>query len=328
MRNDVILSVLITTYNRVKFLETAVSLFVSQIINEGLSDEVEIIIGNDASSDGTDEYLNRLKEKHQFIRIINHPKNLGLSGNLEKIVDAARGEYIWHFGEDDLIAKGAVKKVLRSIKINASNYILINTQNIVSLDDRNLDYKIIGDSRLNLQEDILIKDIQTEADKLLKIGNWLYLTNLLSAVACKKKLFLDWTDRSRQYVRRENLYAWQAPVIMGISRLGKLNIIAEPLILHRKNENHWSKSVHKILALNLYDSGEILDVVKEYMPAEYAEYQRRFAAYVFATILLAKKRGINVNKYIIDAIKKNYDCYPYNIRFLIALLTPGIIFRA
>ena len=140
-------------------------------------------------------------------------------------------------------------------------------------------------------------------------------------------MFLDWIGEAEKYAHKDNLYAWQAAVIMGMSKSGRLYIIAEPLVLHRKNENHYSKSIHKLLKLNLYDSSELLDVVKDYMPDEYAEYQKRFAAFVLATILLAKKNKVNVNKYIVDAIRKYYNCYPYNIRFLIALLTPGIIFR-
>lgn len=322
------LSVLIITYNRVKFLETTVSRFVSQIINDGLSDRVEVVIGNDASSDGTAEYLDSLQAKHQFVRAVNHPKNLGVSGNIEELVAMARGDYIWMFGDDDLITEGAVKKILLSIGTNAPNYILMNTQNILSLDDRNLDYKFSGGARLDLQQDVLIKNFEKEAHRLSKIGNWLYLTGLISTVACKKKLFLDWMDMAKQYVREENVYLYQAPIIMGIAKLGGLNIVAEPLILHRKNENHWTGSVHKILGVNLYDSGEISNIVKDYMPGEYVEYKKRFAAFVLATILFAKENRVNVNKYIIDAIKRNYDCYPYNIRFLFVLLMPGIILRA
>jgi len=327
MRSDLILSVLIPTYNRVKFLETTVSLFISQIISDGLVGQVEIVIGNDASSDGTRDYLNQLQSSHPFIKVINHPKNLGVSGNIEALIAIARGEYIWGMGEDDLIVGGAVKRILRSISVNNPNYILINAKNIMSLDDRNLNYEIINGNRLNIQEDILIKNYETEADKLLKIENWLYLTGLLSAVAFKKKLFLDWIDIAKKRVREENVYLYQAPLIMGMAKLGKLNLIAETLILHRKNENHWSKSVQRILKVNLYDGSEISDIVKEYMPKECARYQKRFASHVFATIFSAKKMGIGVNKYLIDAIKKHYNCFPYNIRFLVILLMPGIILR-
>lgn len=321
------LSVVIPTYNRVKFLEITVSLFVSQIISDGLADRVEIVIGNDASPDGTEGYLNQLQSRHSFIKVINHPKNLGLSGNLEALVAITSGEYIWGMGEDDLIVSGAVKRVLESISASNPNYLLINTKNILSLDDCNRNYEIIGNKRLAIQEDVWIGDYGAEAEKLSQIENWLYLTGLLSAVAFKKRLFLNWLDLVKKQVRDENVYLYQAPLIMGIAKLGKLILIADPLILHRKNENHWSKSVHRILSVNLYDSSEISDIIKEYMPKEYARYQKRFASHVFTTILLAKKSGISANKYILDAIKRNYNCYPYNVRFLIALLMPGIILR-
>lgn len=327
MSSYITISVLITTYNRVKFLETTVSLFIAQIVGAGLVDCVEVVIGNDASFDGTSEYLQRIKEQYPFVRIVNRSKNLGFSGNLDQLVNMARGEYVWFFGEDDLIVEGSLTQVLQSIYIDNPNYILINTINIKSLDDRNIHYEIFGDKRLNIDIDVLIENFGNEAGKLLKIKNWLYLTNLLSAVVCKKKLFLDWTDKAGQYVRKDNLYAWQAPVIMGIARLGGLKIMADPLILHRKNENHWSGSALKLLRLNLYDSYEISNIIKEYIPNEYAGYQKRYAAFVLATILSAKKDGINVNQYIIDAIKINYNCYPYNIRFLAALFIPGILLR-
>ena len=327
MSNRVIISILITTYNRVAFLETTVYRFISQIIGSGLDDRIEIIIGNDASSDGTEVFLNQLQEKYRFIKVINHSKNLGFSENVEKIVAEARGEYIWHFGDDDLITDNAVKRVLEVITNNDPNYILLNTINIESLDNRNLNYKIIGDKRLNINEDVFIKNFEAETDKLLKIQNWLYLTNLLSSVACKKKLYLDCMDSAKQYARKDNLYMWQIAIIIGISKLGRLYIVAEQLILHRKNENNWSGSVHKILKLNLYDSSDVSRVIKKYMPREYKEYQKRFASFVFATILQAKNDGGGVNKYIIDALKRNYNCYPYNLRFLAVLFFPRIVLR-
>ena len=327
MRNGLILSVVIPTYNRVKFLETTAAIFISQIIAAGLADQVEIVIGNDASSDGTREYLNQLQPRHKFIKVLNHSKNLGVSGNIESIIAAARGEYIWGFGEDDLIIDGSVGRILESISSGVPNYLLINTKNIISLDDSNKKYEIVGGSRLNIQKDVWIDNFESEADKLLKIPNWLYLTGLLSTMVFRKALFLDWLEAAKKRVREENVYLYQAPLIMGIARLGKLNIIATPLILHRKNENHWSKSVYRILTVNLYDSSEISDIIKEYMSSEYAGHRKRFAAFVLATILEAKKNGIVVNKYIFDALKRNYNCYPYNLRFLVVLLIPSLILR-
>lgn len=327
MRKGPIISVLLTTYNRVKFLETTILIFISQITSSGLTDQIEIIIGNDASSDGTAEYLNDLQSKYGFIKVVNHDKSLGLSGNLESIIAMASGEYFLFFGDDDLIVEGTLKRLLSVISAHDPNYILINTKNILSLDDRNIKYEIDGDKRLAINGDIFVKDYKTEAGSLSGMKNWLYLTGLLSAVACKKKVFLDCMAEAREYVREDNVYLYQAPIIIGIAKLGKLHMIADPLILHRKNENNWSNSVDGILTVNLYDSYGISNILRKYMPYEYSGYKKRFAAFTLAVIISAKKRAIGVNKYIIDAIARNYDCYPYNFRFFAALFIPGIIFK-
>lgn len=327
MQNEIVLSIVIPTYNRVKFLETTINCFMKQIADGELGDEVEIVVGNDASSDGTRDYLNRLEKSCKFVMVINNASNLGLSGNVEKLIDKARGKYIWLFGEDDLIIDKSIKRIMQAIETNDPNYILINTSNILSFDDRNLNYKIVDENRLNLHEDIFIDNFEKEKGTLLKVKNWLYLTNLLSAAAFKKKLFLDEMAEAKKYLRPKNAYLFQAPLIVGIAKWGRLNIIAECLVLHRKNETHWSKSIQGNFTVSLYDSSEILNVIRDYMPNEYRDYQKRFAAYTFWVIRDAKQKRVNINKYIFDAVRKNYNCYPYNVRFLIALFTPGIIFR-
>lgn len=132
---------------------------------------------------------------------------------------------------------------------------------------------------------------------------------------------------AKLYIRPDNVYLFQAQIIIGIARWGRLNIISDCLVLHRKNETHWSKSLDDILKVSLYDSSEVLRVIKKYIPSEYKNYQKRFAAYVFGDLLAAKRNGLGVTKYAFNALVKNYNCYPYNIRFLIVLLTPSIIFK-
>src|SRR3989344_8716601 len=327
MNKEIILSVVIPTYNRVKFLETTINCFIKQITGGALDGEVEIVVGNDASPDGTGKYIEQLEKNCEFVKAINNISNLGLSGNVEKLVDKARGEYIWLCGEDDLIIDKSVERVMRAIKTNNPNYILINTSNIISSDDRNLNYKIDDENRLDLREDIFIGNFEQEKGELSKAKDWLYLTNLLSAVAFKKKLFLAEMAEAKKYLRPVNAYLFQAPLIIGIAKWGRLNIIADCLVLHRKNETHWSKSVQGNFTVSLYDSSEILNIIKHYIPGEYKDYQKRFAAYTFWAVRDAKQKGINVNKYIFDAIRKNYNCYPYNIRFLTALFAPGIIVK-
>ncbi|OGY47208.1 MAG: hypothetical protein A3J62_02465 [Candidatus Buchananbacteria bacterium RIFCSPHIGHO2_02_FULL_38_8] len=327
MDKEIILSVIIPTYNRVNFLETTVNCFISQITAGGFKNDVELVIGNDASPDKTREYLEKLKALYPFVKTFTNAENLGLSGNVEKLVDTANANFIWLFGEDDLITPLSLKRVLESIKTDNPNIIVFNTVNMISLDDRNLEYKIPGENRLALKNDVFVESFEADKSKLLSIKNWLYLTNLVSASAFKKDLFLANLPLAKKYVRSENVYLFQAPLIIGIAKQGRLKIIAQRSVLHRKNETHWSKTIHGNFRVSLYDGSEIVRLIKDYIPSEYKAYEKIFAVQTFTAVRKGKELGVNVTKCILDAIKKYYDCFPYSIRFFLALLTPVIIFK-
>ncbi len=322
-----VLNIIIPTYNRVSFLETTVNGFIAQIQEYALEGTVEIVIADDCSPDGTRSYLEKLTATYPFVTAFTNVKNLGLSGNVEKLVATARAPFLWLFGEDDLITEGALKKVVDSIVTEDPNIILVNTVNMVSLDDRNLQYKIIGENRLNITQDLFIESFEKEKVTLAEVKSWLYLTNLVSASAFKKEFFLAGLTEAKRYVRPENVYLFQASLIIGIAKQGRFKIIAQRGILHRKNETHWSKTLHGNFLVSLYDGSEIVKLIKKYMPSEYAAYQRIFAMQTFIAVRKAKEQRLPVTKYIIDALMRYYRCYPYTIRFLIALVTPGGIFK-
>lgn len=328
MNKKPILSIIIPTYNRVKFLETTVNVFISQITEGNFENQVEIVIGNDASPENkTREYLEKLETSHPFIKTFTNTENFGLSGNVVKLVNMAQAKFVWLFGEDDLITPLSLKRVLKSIEAENPNIIMFNTANIISSDDRNLEYKIIGKNRLDLTEDVLIKSFETGKTKLSSIKNWLYLTNLVSSSAFRKDLFLDLLPKAKKYVRFESVYLFQAPLIIGIAKYGRLKIIAERSVLHRKNETHWSKNFESKLSVSLYDGSEIVRLIRNYMPSEYKNYQKILTSHTFGIIRTAKKEGHEVTKYIIDAVRKYYSCYPYNIRLILMLFIPKIIFK-
>ena len=325
--NQIILSIIIPTYNRVNFLKTTVDCFISQIEEGNFENEVEILIADDASPDNTREYLDELEASYPFVKTFTNPSNLGLSGNVEKLVKAARADFVWLFGEDDLPVQPSLKSALESIKTEKPNIIVFNTANIISLDDRNLDYKIIGENRLALKDDLFLELFEAEKNKLSSVQNLLYLTNLVSSSAFRKDMFLEYLPEAKKYLRPENVYVFQAPLLIGIAEKGRLKVIARRSVLHRKNETHWSKTLHGNFVVSLYDGSEITKVIEKYMPAEYKNYEKLLASHTFGIIRKAKGNGINVTKYIIDAIKKYGDCYPYNIEFIVMLLVPGIILK-
>ncbi len=200
MNNNIILSILIPTYKRPAFLETAVNCCIKQIKSSNLENSVEILVGNNYSKDETKNYLALVTSQHQFIHGFNHSKNLGMSGNIEFLVKESVGTYILICGDDDLLGDGAIAYFVKSLKEKNPNFVLINTSNIISNDEANRDIKIIRENRLGIDRDIFVEDFQKNLSLLSSATDWVYMTNLLPAVISKKELFLREEATAKKYL--------------------------------------------------------------------------------------------------------------------------------
>jgi len=91
-------SVLIPVYNGRRFLAECLY----SILAQDFSD-MEILIADDGSTDGSPELIQRYAEKDQRIRWWRNPVNLGLAGNFNCCLRAAQGDYIKYVLQDDLL---------------------------------------------------------------------------------------------------------------------------------------------------------------------------------------------------------------------------------
>ncbi len=91
-------SVLLLTYNHARFLRQAVDSALSQQTTFG----VEIVIGEDCSSDGTREMVQDLARQHpERVRAVLSPVNAGECGNIAQTLAACRGDYVALLDGDD-----------------------------------------------------------------------------------------------------------------------------------------------------------------------------------------------------------------------------------
>lgn len=90
-----LISVVLPVYNSEKYISEAVQ----SILNQTLPD-FELIIINDASTDGTVQALKRFTDKR--IWLVNNEVNLGLVKTLNKGLDLATGEFIARMDADDV----------------------------------------------------------------------------------------------------------------------------------------------------------------------------------------------------------------------------------
>ncbi|MFA6047628.1 MAG: glycosyltransferase family 2 protein [Parcubacteria group bacterium] len=109
--NDLKFSILIPTYNGGEILsETLRSIF-----SQDFSD-YEIIINDDCSTDNTEEIVRSFNDPR--VKFFRNIKNLGYPGNLEEARKKATGEIVYLMGQDDILAKGAMRETYEVFKNN------------------------------------------------------------------------------------------------------------------------------------------------------------------------------------------------------------------
>lgn len=154
------LSICIPTYNRVRYLKELLPSVLDQADAEG----VEVVVSDNASTDDTAEYLRAIK--HPSLRWWTNDVNIGGDRNFLKCVAEARGEYVWLFGDDDIMPAGAVKKVTDFLRQH-------NPALLISVDRD-------GDARLYDDYCAMLKDVGDD---------FLLAHTLISANVFRRELF-------------------------------------------------------------------------------------------------------------------------------------------
>ncbi len=325
-----ILTIAVTTYNRAKFLKTSVDACINQIESANLGEEVEILISNDASPDkDTPAYVIMVDEKYNFVRGYNQPKNIGVTKNLEWIVNESKGHYILLHGDDDILKDGAILAFVNTLKKWKPNFIIVNTDNIHSLDDSNQEYKVVLENRLKINKDIFVDDFDKEKDALKAANNWLYLTNFITSNIFKKELWQKEMSEALKYVKPKNVFLWQAPLVIGIKKYGKILLLSERLVLCRKNPtDNYVKDPRGLYYFNLYESIEISWLIKDFMPEEYKNHKKIYAAFITSAFITETSRGRgDIRKHALAAFYRYMDIFPENLQFLGFVISPTFITR-
>jgi len=144
-----ILSICIPTYNRAAYLRQCLDSILSSV--NGFEKDIEIIISDNASQDETNKVVSEYQSRHSFIHYHKNETNV-LEKNFYIAASLAKGEYVWIFGDDDLIEPHAVGKVLKKIEENY-NLVICN----YSLWSNDF-LKVIRESVLPVHKDMTIND--------------------------------------------------------------------------------------------------------------------------------------------------------------------------
>ena len=95
-RDKPLVSIIVSCYNHEKFIEECIL----SIINQSY-DNIELIVIDDGSTDGSANILQSLQRKYNFY--FEKQENIGLTRTLNKMLGIAKGKYIAPLGSDDVL---------------------------------------------------------------------------------------------------------------------------------------------------------------------------------------------------------------------------------
>lgn len=167
------LTIAIPTYNRSKFLVECLQSILPQI-----TEEVDIIISDNASTDNTKEVIKEYL-KYPFLRYYRNEENLGMDGNFLNCLKKSTGKYIHLMSDDDIMMPGTIEALIKCINDNNPDFIHLNSCNFK---DNSKDILNFSEPRFEEKQTF----ITTNKELFISKVN-IYIT-FLSSIVLKNKL--------------------------------------------------------------------------------------------------------------------------------------------
>jgi len=279
------ISICIPTYNREKYLNTAISSVIDQV-NKNYKDLLEMCISDNCSTDGTERLVKKWIKKSPIpIFYKKNKKNLGLDQNFLNVADMTHGEYCWFLSSDDAFESDAINVAIRKIKENPE-----------------IDLFVLND---NAYDTTLKKKMTSPPFKKFREGNYCFENPLevikkatsrigyVSILIFKKKIWIK-EKGYKEFIG--SVYVHVYILFCAIKRGAKVMFNSDPVVKHRLGNDLAEMS------LNVYKRRE-LDIKGFYdisakVFGEYSKEQKVIINALFSTI---------INRFMIAGIKLKRD---------------------
>ena len=122
--NQALLTIAIPTYNRSLYLDQLLSELSEQCTNRS---SIAIIVSDNASTDNTEQVVERAIERGLPLSYTKNSSNLGADGNILQCFELATGKYVWIIGDDDVLVPGCINKVMAYLESKEYDLIYVNS---------------------------------------------------------------------------------------------------------------------------------------------------------------------------------------------------------
>jgi glycosyltransferase involved in cell wall biosynthesis len=124
------LSVLIPVYNAGAYLRACVESVLTQAPADTTAG-IEIVLLDDASTDGSADLLQALIDEHPGrLTVLHQARNSGIAAARNRLLQAGQGRYFWFIDADDVMLPGALATLARIIRTDAPDLLLCDFQTL------------------------------------------------------------------------------------------------------------------------------------------------------------------------------------------------------
>lgn len=258
-------SVCVITYNHERFIGDCLQ----SIVDQETGFDVEVIVGDDCSTDKTREIILDFERKYPGkIRPVFQDVNIGSGCNNYRVVHRlARGEYIAHMDGDDMMEPGKLQLQSDFLDQHAECSMVVHGSFKLNLD---------GSKTLRQEKE---RGATGGLDELLE--EQCYFTH-------SSKMYRSWIRDKSEVLDQAAFIDFELHVeCAGYGRIGYINM---PLVTYRETENSITKSgderIHQLFRYTLrgYDLA-----IKHGAAAEKALYAK--CAYIYKSAVFFVQRG-------------------------------------
>lgn len=119
---NILLTIAIPTYNRLDCLKELLPELMKQCKSYP---EIEILVSDNCTTDGTSQYVRDITKTNSQMRFRINSANVGADENFVRCVEAAQGNYVWLFGDDEILCDGAIEIVINTLKTHPVSLLII-----------------------------------------------------------------------------------------------------------------------------------------------------------------------------------------------------------
>lgn len=111
--NKPIITIGMPVFNDIEYIEESLN----SVLNQSFTD-FELIISDDGSTDGSGDFCKEFAKKDARIKYYRQPKNLGISKNMEWLLNQSSAKYFVWAGDDDLMDKNYLQTLFNLLENN------------------------------------------------------------------------------------------------------------------------------------------------------------------------------------------------------------------